>query len=63
MVADDELVVRQDSDMPRYDSIKSHIILSKEPSVLSISCGGRRCEIDLQAFSLRKLPEATLKVV
>ena len=39
MVTDDELVVRQDSDMSRRDSIKSHIILSKEPSVLSISCG------------------------
>lgn len=39
MVTDDELVVRQDSDMSRHDSIKSHIILSKEPSVLSISCG------------------------
>ena len=36
MVTDDELVVRQDSDMSRHDSIKSHIILSKEPSV---SCG------------------------
>lgn len=39
MVTDDELVVRQDSDMSRRDSIKSHIIISKEPSVLSISCG------------------------
>ena len=38
MVTDDELVVRQDSDMSRHASIKSHIILSKEPSVLSISC-------------------------
>lgn len=38
MVTDDELVVRQDSDMSRHDSIKSHIILSKGPSVLSISC-------------------------
>ena len=63
MVTDDELVVRQDSDMSRHDSIKSHNFIQGAICAVYFLCTGRRCEIDLQAFNLRQVPEATLKVV